>query len=244
MSRRELDETLEYLRNIERAQTPEDVCKAILKAVNHYGFQKILAGTIPMRGANKRQQQSNVVLHDWPTGWSERYFSNGYLFVDPAIKRLTSDVRPFLWNELDPMCRDDPMAARVMNEAGDFRLKTGFTVPMITLDGDVAGFSLAGEALELPPNAAGMITLVANYALGHALNLGTKKREAMQLGITSREHEVLQWAAAGKSEWEISEILNISEHTVDKFLRDVRVKLGAVTRTQAIAEAFRLHIIS
>ncbi len=35
-----------------------------------------------------------------------------------------------------------------MEEAGDFRLRQGFTVPLITLDGRVAGFSFGAERLQ------------------------------------------------------------------------------------------------
>jgi len=244
MSRKALDETLEFIRNVERAQTPDDVCGAILKSVKRYGFQNILAGTIPIPGSSKPQQESHVILHDWPVGWWERYFSSGYLFVDPAIQRVTSDISPFLWSELDPLCRNNPMATRVMNEAGDFRLKKGFTVPLVTLEGDVAGFSIAGDKIELPPYARGMLTLLATYALGRTLQLRVNGDDAERIGITNREREVLQWVAVGKTEWEISEILDISEHTVDKFLRNARRKLCATNSTQAIAEALRLNIIS
>jgi LuxR family quorum sensing-dependent transcriptional regulator len=243
-SRKELDETLVFIRSIDRASNPVEICDVILKAVKPYGFKNILAGTIPVPGSTKAQQESNVVLAHWPLGWAKRYFSSGYLFVDPAIRRVTSDISPFLWSELDPLCRDDPLATRVMNEAGDFQLKSGFTVPLITLDGNVAGFSIAGDRIELPPRAHGMLSLVATYAFGHALNLRIKKDEAVQAKITKREQEVLQWAAAGKTEWEIGEILNISEHTVDKFFRTARMKLHATNRTQAVAEALRLYLIS
>lgn len=242
-SGKELDETLTFIRDIDRASNPIEVCDVVLKAISPYGFEKILAGTIPIPGSNKLQQESNIILADWPLGWAERYFSNGYLFVDPAIRRVTSDISPFMWNELAPLCRDDPMATRVMNEAGDFQLKCGFTVPLITLEGDIAGFSIAGDRIEIPQSARGMLSLVATYAFGHALNLRTKKQKAAQIKITRREQEILQWAAAGKTEWEIGEILNISEHTVDKFFRTARAKLGATNRTQAVAEAIRLYII-
>jgi len=243
-TRKELDDTLTFIRDIDRACDPAAVCDVILKAVKPYGFTNVLAGTIPVPGSTKSQQESNIVLAQWPSGWAERYFSSGYLFVDPAIRRVTSDISPFLWSELDPLCRKNPMAARVMNEAGDFQLKCGFTVPLVTLEGDIAGFSMAGDRIELPPRARGMLSLVATYAFGHALNLRIQKDEATQARITKREREILQWAAAGKTEWEIGKILNISEHTVDKFFRTARVKLRAANRTQAVAEAFRRNIIS
>jgi LuxR family transcriptional regulator, quorum-sensing system regulator BjaR1 len=243
-ARQELDETLTFIRRIDRACNAQEVCDVVLKAVRPYGFRHVLAGTIPLPGSSTAQQVANIVLAQWPAGWAERYFSNGYLFVDPAIRRVTSDISPFQWNELAPLCRHDPMATRVMDEAGDFQLKYGFTVPLVTLEGDIAGFSIAGPRVELPPRSRGMLSLIATYAFGHALNLRIKKSDALEARITSREQEILQWAAAGKTEWEIGEILNISEHTVDKFFRTARSKLGAINRTQAVAEAFRRNIIS
>ncbi len=55
--------------------------------------------------------------------------------------------------------------------------------------------------------------------------------------ITPREREVLRWAAAGKSYWEIAIILGITERTVRFFMSNARQKLDVVSNTQAIAEA-------
>ena len=56
--------------------------------------------------------------------------------------------------------------------------------------------------------------------------------------------ECLKWAADGKTEWEISGILSISEHTADKHLANARRKLGAANRAQAVANAIRWGIIT
>jgi LuxR family quorum sensing-dependent transcriptional regulator len=56
--------------------------------------------------------------------------------------------------------------------------------------------------------------------------------------------ECLKWAADGKTEWEISAILSISEHTADKHLANARRKLGAANRAQAVANAIRWGIIT
>ena len=53
--------------------------------------------------------------------------------------------------------------------------------------------------------------------------------------LTDRERDCLAWAAEGKTEWEIGQILSIAESTVDSHLSRVRAKLGANTRTQAVA---------
>lgn len=55
--------------------------------------------------------------------------------------------------------------------------------------------------------------------------------------LTRREQEALRWTAAGKSYWETSIILGISERTVRFFMANARNKLDAVTNTQAVAKA-------
>lgn len=55
--------------------------------------------------------------------------------------------------------------------------------------------------------------------------------------LTRREQETLRWTAAGKSYWETSVILGISERTVRYFMANARTKLDAVSNTQAVAKA-------
>lgn len=60
------------------------------------------------------------------------------------------------------------------------------------------------------------------------------------LHLTAREAEVLVWIAGGKSNRDISEILNISPRTVNKHLEQVFTKLGVENRAAAAAIATRL----
>jgi DNA-binding CsgD family transcriptional regulator len=55
--------------------------------------------------------------------------------------------------------------------------------------------------------------------------------------LTSREAEVLLWAAKGKTNRDIGDILGISPRTVNKHLDHIYVKLGVETRTAAAAMA-------
>ncbi|TIT89542.1 MAG: helix-turn-helix transcriptional regulator, partial [Mesorhizobium sp.] len=83
------------------------------------------------------------------------------------------------------------------------------------------------------------------YAIGRAMQLHTMAGKVVDhIELTPRERECLQWAAVGKSEWEISQILGISEHTSEKHLLNAKSKLGAANRVQAVAEAIRRGYIS
>ncbi|MVA26489.1 LuxR C-terminal-related transcriptional regulator [Agrobacterium vitis] len=61
--------------------------------------------------------------------------------------------------------------------------------------------------------------------------------------LTRREQETLRWTAAGKSYWETAVILGISERTVRYFMANARIKLDAVSNTQAVAKALQRGLI-
>ncbi|MCG4259409.1 response regulator [Acetobacter senegalensis] len=58
-----------------------------------------------------------------------------------------------------------------------------------------------------------------------------------RLGLTVREAQVLLWISKGKSNRDVSIILNISPRTVNKHLEQIFVKLGIENRTSAAAIA-------
>jgi DNA-binding NarL/FixJ family response regulator len=61
--------------------------------------------------------------------------------------------------------------------------------------------------------------------------------------LTSREIEVLRYAAEGNRNRDIGEKLFISEETVKVHIKHIMEKLGASDRTQAVAIALRRGII-
>lgn len=204
MSRRQLDDTLQAIADFDRAISREGLTDSLLSVVRPFGFSQVLAGIIPTPGMTMQEQVANVVLHRWPDQWSLRYFSQGYLFNDPTIQRVNSSTEPFLWSDLESSYRDAPLAKQVMGEAKEFQLGCGFTVPMITLDGRTAGFSLASDRAEVPPHLRGGLQLLSIYAFGKAISLDDPK----SVQLTPREIDVLQWIAEGKTDWEIGKILH------------------------------------
>lgn len=62
--------------------------------------------------------------------------------------------------------------------------------------------------------------------------------------VSARERSCIYWAAKGKTSWEISVILDVSESTVVFHLRNAGKKLKTVNRTHTVAEAIRIGIVS
>jgi DNA-binding CsgD family transcriptional regulator len=62
--------------------------------------------------------------------------------------------------------------------------------------------------------------------------------------LSARELEVVRWTAQGKTSLEIGQILSLSDHTVNAYMTNAIRKLDCVNRTQLVAKAIRMKIIS
>ncbi len=69
--------------------------------------------------------------------------------------------------------------------------------------------------------------------------LALAPEDAMTIGLTRREAEVLALVAQGKADREIADLLVISARTVQKHLEHIFLKLGVATRAAAVAKAFQ-----
>jgi DNA-binding CsgD family transcriptional regulator len=62
--------------------------------------------------------------------------------------------------------------------------------------------------------------------------------------LTRKEIECLTWCKEGKTNWEIGEILVISEKTVEFHLRNATRKLGATNRISAVVAGIKIGLIA
>ena len=65
----------------------------------------------------------------------------------------------------------------------------------------------------------------------------------VSLGISKREHEVLEWMSKGLSNQEIADKLFVSINTVKTHSSNLFIKLEACRRTQAVQKAKELKLI-
>ncbi len=97
------------------------------------------------------------------------------------------------------------------------------------------------DADEPPPLAE--LKILGDYFHNHMLRRnGIDTSDA--LVVSARELDCLRWVAAGKSAWESSVILGISERTVRFHLNSAREKLNCTTTTQAVAKVVSQQLIS
>ncbi len=63
------------------------------------------------------------------------------------------------------------------------------------------------------------------------------------VSLTKRELEVLKWLQDGKTSWEISVILQVSERTINFHAQNIKKKLDVSSRSAAVARALRLNLL-
>jgi DNA-binding NarL/FixJ family response regulator len=102
----------------------------------------------------------------------------------------------------------------------------------------------AGDlAVAVAASAAGLILLHPD-ALRAAPRARAAAREAPEMSLTQREHEILERMAEGLSNRTIARRLQISRYTVKFHVASILAKLGAGSRTEAVTLGVRHGLIT
>ena len=136
-----------------------------------------------------------------------------------------------------------------MDEAREHGLAHGFTVPVHGHAAEFGLISVVSSETEKEFNrmvsAYGhqvhLMTVYLHCAIQQALTTHSPPQDALKL--TDREVECLVWTDQGKTSWEISMILRVSEATMNFHLKNVLRKLGVHSKTHAVAKTLVLGLI-
>ncbi len=234
----------EALLRLSTAKTLQEITQLCQFYSRQLGFDSfIYALRIPSQFSESRV----IVINGYPNAWLERYWEQNYSLSDPVVAYCSQHTVPIQWHEL--ITDKTSISAQVMNEAADFGLKTGISMPIHSPQGEMGilsftlnnhGVSHRGTAQQALP----YVQLLAGHlheAVRRVLALvDPDSREA----LTTREQECLRWAADGKTSWEISQLLGISERTVNFHLNNSMIKMDVCNRQHAIARAILRGLIN
>ena len=138
--------------------------------------------------------------------------------------------------------------AELVRELKDVSPETRVAVYTADADENVANDVFAAGAVALVLKEAPLADLVraleAALAGGSYLDPALQKAGKRNGKLTARELDVLRLLAEGFQHEEIGRQLGISAETVRTHLRKASDRLGAATRTQAVATALRLGLIN
>jgi DNA-binding CsgD family transcriptional regulator len=192
--------------------------------------------------ATANKEILHTVILDYPLDYLDRYFEKKYEQIDPVFTELMEQRKVVNWHDVDRIYDKRPEII-VNHEAKEFGLMDGFIY-----GGDdpknISTFWFAGKHIERNNRSKAVIEFAVR-ALTYSLrelyektNKGTR-----QVTLSNKEIEVLSWLKEGKSSWDISVIMRISERTVNFHVNNIIAKLDAMNRTHAVAIALTERLI-
>jgi LuxR family quorum sensing-dependent transcriptional regulator len=184
-----------------------------------------------------------MMLNGWPSGWTELYTRENLVQNDPVVAHCFRSNAPFEWTDAPYDATTNPRAKDVIDRATDFRMNRGFCVPIHGSEGFQAVVTMAGDAVDLEGPTKRALHVMSLYAFGKAAELWGRPCAQPKI-LTKREREVLQWTSVGKTAWEVSQILNISEQTVVTHLKAAAIKFDTPNRTATVVASLRRGEIS
>jgi DNA-binding CsgD family transcriptional regulator len=234
-----------YVGRIIGAQSTQQAFETFCAAMGDRGYDRITYSLVNDHPSLRLPSQHGLAT-SYPEDWMKYYARQNYAQVDPVTARVLSSRIPFFWS--DVTAKHDRLSPphRMMDEAADAGLGEGIG---ISLRGQ--GAELVGVGIARASSAFGQNRKQDYSFLGSAAFLSTCLHETFRdltinsarAAFTHREHDVLSWAAEGKSDDEIGCILNITRNTVRYHWKNAARKLGVTGRNHALIKAFRQQII-
>lgn len=210
------------------------------------GYEFFLYAALPDRDIRKIA----VVHGNYPELWQTRYEEKRYRFIDPVVTHAFGSAIPLVW---DSALFVSPEQRAFYVEAREFGIKKGACASLNGLRGNEFIMLALASSDEKKPfdqlqeeKIRQQTHLLAIYSHEAVMRLGVgcDATHRLSIGLTEREKESLKWLAAGKTNWEIAQILKCSERTVKYHVRSICQKFGVTNRHHAAIRAVALGVVA
>lgn len=220
---------------VEGASSRDELGGVMSEVCRVLGFQYFaLTHHVDLHKAGDRA----IRLHNYPEHWAKCYDSRTLSLTDPVHRASQVTAFGFQWSSMSNLIPLNRADLAILEEGRRQGFDDGYTVP-VNVPGEACGSCTFVNALG---------KVVGNDALPVAQVLGTKAFEVARRlwlpqtapgtvhrpRLTDRQRDCVLWAARGKTDWEISIILGISEETVARHIRLACDRYG-VTKRVALA---------
>ena len=217
-----------FARQSLEVKSPADLDEALTDIALRMGFSYYaLTQHVP------QVRTEGIRLHNYPPYWEAWVDARDLAPSDPVHRASHRTSVGFAWNELPRLIRLTQQDRLVLELARGHGLGEGFTVPAHVpgeANGSCSFVTAAGVAA--PRSAFPLAQLSGAYAFECARRLWSLRGPVMEIPtLTDRQLDCVLWMARGKSDWEISRILGLSQETVSQHLKQARERYDVEKRT-------------
>lgn len=225
----------DFIDRLADCTTSDAVGATFSKVIRRYGYTTTAARQFTRRGTTLSPRW---LFRDQPAEWATISDELNIARHSPIIAEARVRQSIFSWDDIQAARAPTPNERKIWHAIDDFGWKNGLTIPIHSPRGDFAyvSFSSKERDLDLSAGVRSRLQIVAFASLGRCLDLtDIAAPKEVQHDLSARELECLRWVAMGKTDWEVGEILSISQTTVKFHIDRARLKLRATNRPHAVA---------
>lgn len=223
----------------------EDAWLIFREIAHDAGFDCAIYGTNRLRHTGRFGDRSNsLFLTDLPAAFmdpfweQERYrhtFAAIWAIENAGILSLKEAADPYHRGEGTP---EERQTHELLIAAGvTSGMVIGFNRPEATTVAAVGLVNLGKTHDETDEIWRRNGRVLQTYARVFQLAMSQLPVPSIDRKLTARQKDVLRWIARGKTTAEVATILELSQATIEKHLRQARENLGASNTTQAVLHA-------
>ncbi len=230
---------IHILKEIDRAGNSESVLNIFKSYINELGFDRFFVSQLvnPLSPFARKA----MMFTDWPDDLVHDRVQKGQMLNDPVILYGLRSRTPFTW---ETAFEYEKRYGKGMKEAAiEYDMNNGYMFPMRRPGSVDGGISLATQKLDISPDKRAELELACMHCYYRLESLHPSPPPEPEVRLAPKERDVLQFAAVGKTFWEMSVIMGISEAAAKDSMRRAREKLKCVNTTQAVSTAIARDLI-
>ncbi len=237
-SKKELEDMLELIQSSITCRTGDEFLGMLTRLKEMVSAET----AISVIGETTSGSIIKILNLDYPQEWQCIYTTEELYKDDPVFLFNFKHNKTHFWHEA-MQAFPNSRSLNVMNRAADFGLKHGVTSGIIEKQNIGSIFSFASREDKFKDREKRLVDIMTPYLHQSLIRLYQKTWSLTIYNISQRETEVLKWLKEGKTNWEISVILGISERTVKFHIHNIIAKLNAVSKSHALAIALNCGLI-
>ncbi len=243
------------------AAAPGDVFELLCEAAAALGYRWIGLFALTPEAAAAAGASSPIVISNYPEGFAQSYLRLGRHAVDPVLTLAADTITALLWDDVVAGNSLSPEQDALAAERRDAGLHDEVTCPIHGAQGQRFALRFAraepGPCERAQTATLQILAIHVYYALARIWAERAKSSSSSEsladhgqaqiaglCALSQREQEVMLWTARGKSASSISVILDLSENTVNFYVKNAMRKLGTTNRVVAVVLAVRSGLIA
>jgi len=187
-----------------------------------------------------------IASSNYPAEWRSIYFKRKFDAIDPIVKRAKSLKRVFTWSGEHERRRLPKEQGGFFDQAADFGIRSGITIPIKAANGSTSMFTLASDkpAIDLKRDIDPVVAAAAVGQLHIRMSLLPFTPTAQSpASLDPKEAAYLNWISVGKTMEEAADLEDVKYNSVKSKIEEARKRLKVHTMPHLVALAIRAGLI-